>query len=175
MTKCGPGSARATGLNTQAKALPRATAGNLLTFIAALFASLMSAAGLALGQEATDPFVVINFDDINAMPVYFEPSHAKANGSPVFFLWPSEEKVDSATQKLIGEPREQYDEDLVLQQLLLRQPETRRYSSTLKEMMLAPLSVKAMLEPDLDILGIPASCHGKASFSGAYAGCKLSW
>lgn len=174
MIRCGRGSVRATGLNTQPVALPRATAGNLLTFVLALFASYLSAAGFAFSQDA-EPFAVIDFDDINSMPVYFEPSATNRSGSPVFFSWPSEEKLDNATRSLTGQSREQYDEDVVLQQLLLTRSDTRRYSSTLKEMMLAPLSVKAMLEPDLDVMGIPASCHGKASFSGAYAGCKLRW
>lgn len=174
MNRCGPRSVRATGLNTQTAVMPRATAGNLLTFIVALLATYLSAVGHAIGQEA-EPFAVIDFDDINSMPVYFEPSPTNRSGSPVFFLWPSEERLDSATRSLIGQPREQYDEDVVLQQVLLTRSDTRRYSSTLKEMMLAPLSVKAMLEPDIAVLGIPASCHGKASFSGAYAGCKLRW
>ena len=119
----------------------------------------------------------IRLDDRTALPIYFEPPVTAPDGTPRLFLWPSEEEVDEATRLLIGQPREQYDEDLrVMSEVMLGQrDEQKRYSSTLKEMVLAPLALKAMLEPDVDFLGIPASCHGKASFSGAYAGCSLRW
>jgi hypothetical protein len=118
----------------------------------------------------------IRFDEATTMPIIFDQTARAADGSARLFLWPSEEPVDGATRLLIGQPYEQYDEQIrVMSQVMLGQRGERKYNSTLKEMVLAPLSLKAMLEPDIDVLGIPASCHGKASFSGAYAGCSLKW
>jgi hypothetical protein len=118
----------------------------------------------------------IRFDAETTVPIYFEPPAARADGSTRFFLWPSEESVDGATRLLIGQTHERYDEEVrVMTEVMLGQRDTRKYNSTLKEMVLAPLALKAMMEPKVDFFGIPASCHGKASFSGAYAGCALKW
>jgi hypothetical protein len=111
-----------------------------------------------------------------SVPIYFDRPALRPDGRAGLFLWPSEEPVDGATRLLIGQPYEKYDEELrVMSEIMLGQKLQRKYSSTLKEIALAPLSLKAMLEPDINVFGIPAGCHGKASFSGAYAGCSLKW
>jgi hypothetical protein len=118
----------------------------------------------------------IRFDDTRTMPIIFDQPGIRADGSARLFLWPSEEPVDGATRLLTGQPYEQYDEEIrLMTQVMLGERQERKYNSTLKEIALAPLALKAMLEPDIDFFGIPASCHGKASFSGAYAGCSLKW